>query len=114
MRCPACQSENEVGAESCFTCGQILSALIKRGSVIASRYEVVSPISKGGMGTVYLARDRVLSEKVAVKVLRPEVSRHPEMIRRFSAEMVLARKVRPPNVCRGFRPCTTRGSSTAT
>src|SRR5260370_8536720 len=80
MRCPSCQSENEVGAESCFTCGQILSALIKRGSVIASRYEVVSPISKGGMGTVYLARDRVLSEKVAVKVLPPACSRPPDLI----------------------------------
>jgi hypothetical protein len=100
MRCPSCGSENEPGAESCFTCGQILSALIKRGSLIASRYEVVSPIGKGGMGTVYLARDRVLAEKVAVKVLRPDLSRRPEMIRRFSSEMVLARKVRHPNVCR--------------
>jgi hypothetical protein len=100
MRCPSCRSENEPGAESCFTCGQILAALIKRGSLIASRYEVVSPIGKGGMGTVYLARDRVLSEKVAVKVLRPDLSRRPEMIRRFSSEMVLARKVRHPNVCR--------------
>jgi hypothetical protein len=102
MRCPSCRSENEPGAESCFTCGHVLAALIKRGSLIASRYEVVSPIGKGGMGTVYLARDRVLSEKVAVKVLRPDLSRRPEMILRFSAEMVLARKVRHPNVCRIF------------
>jgi serine/threonine protein kinase len=98
MRCPYCRSENELGAESCFTCGQALSAPIKLGSLIASRYEVLSPIGKGGMGTVYLARDRVLAERVAVKVLRPDVSRQPDMTRRFLSEMALARKVRHQNV----------------
>ena len=52
------------------------------------------------MGTVYRARDKVLGDKVAVKVLRPDLSRRPEMIRRFRSEMALARKVRHPNVCR--------------
>jgi serine/threonine-protein kinase len=52
------------------------------------------------MGTVYRARDRVLGDKVAVKVLKPELSRRPEMIRRFRSEMAMARKVRHPNVCR--------------
>ncbi len=54
------------------------------------------------MGTVYRARDRVLGDKVALKVMRGDLSSKPEMIRRFGAEMGLVRKVRHPNVCRIF------------
>jgi serine/threonine-protein kinase len=68
--------------------------------VIASRYEVLSTLGKGGMGTVYLARDRVLAERVAVKVLKSEFSRRPDMVRRFRSEMKVAQRVRHANVCR--------------
>ena len=102
MVCPACQSPNDPDAESCFNCGRPLAAPIKRGTVIASRYEVLSTLGKGGMGTVYLARDRVLAERVAVKVLKAELSRRPDMVRRFRSEMKAAQRVRHPNVCRIF------------
>jgi serine/threonine-protein kinase len=68
--------------------------------VLAGRYEIVDLIGRGGMGTVYRARDKVLGDRVAVKVLRADLSRRPEMIRRFRSEMSLARKVRHANVCR--------------
>src|SRR5260221_3941671 len=100
MRCPACQSETDPDSMACFNCGLAFSPPVKRGTVIAGRYEILDPIGRGGMGTVYRARDRVLSDKVAIKVLRSELSRRPEMIRRFRSEMALARKVRHPNVCR--------------
>jgi serine/threonine protein kinase len=100
MFCPACYTENDPDALACFSCGQTLSPPIKRGTVLSGRYEIVDLIGRGGMGTVYRARDKVLGDKVAVKVLRPDLSRRPEMIRRFRSEMSLARKVRHPNVCR--------------
>ncbi len=100
MRCPACQSETDPDSMACFNCGLAFSPPVKRGTVIAGRYEILDPIGRGGMGTVYRARDRVLSDKVAIKVLRSELSRRPEMIRRFRSEMAMARKVRHPNVCR--------------
>lgn len=100
MICPSCQAENEAAASNCFTCGLALTAVIRMGSIVASRYEVQGVLGKGGMGTVYRARDRLIGGPVAVKVLRPEVSRKPEMIRRFRSEMALAQKVRHPNVCR--------------
>src|SRR5262245_3012584 len=100
MKCPTCHSENEEQAETCFTCGHGLAAVIKRGSVIASRYEMLNPLGKGGMGMVYKAHDRVLEEDIAIKVLRADVARSPDMARRFRSEIRLARKVTHRNVCR--------------
>src|SRR5260221_10839590 len=100
MTCPTCNAPNEPGAEVCFTCGRVMAPPVMKGTVFGGRYEILDPIGRGGMGTVYRARDRVLGDKVAVKVLRAELSRRPEMIRRFRSEMAMARKVRHPNLCR--------------
>src|SRR5512143_817234 len=99
MICPSCQAVNDDTAEACFTCGKALFALTQ-GIVLASRYEVLRPLGAGGMGRVYKARDRVLDEDVAIKVLRPEFVRDPEMSRRFRSEIKLARKVSHRNLCR--------------
>ncbi|HEY7511744.1 MAG TPA: serine/threonine-protein kinase, partial [Vicinamibacteria bacterium] len=100
MICPTCSAENDDAAEeACFTCGKALHALTQ-GTVLAGRYEIVSPLGAGGMGRVYKAFDRVLEEHVALKVLRPEFAREPDMARRFLSEIKLARKVSHPNVCR--------------
>jgi serine/threonine-protein kinase len=51
------------------------------------------------MGMVFKAHDRVLDEIVALKTLRWDVAREPDVARRFQAETKLARKVRHRNVC---------------
>ncbi len=99
MICPSCKSENEDTAEACFTCGRALAALTQ-GSVIAARYEILSPLGKGGMGMVYMAHDRMLDETVAIKVLRAEFANTADMAKRFRHEIKLARKVSHRNVCR--------------
>ena len=99
MICPSCKALNDDSAEACFTCGRALSALTQ-GSVIAGRYEVLSPLGKGGMGMVYKAHDRMLDETVAIKVLRSEFANTAEMLKRFKHEIKLARKVSHRNVCR--------------
>jgi serine/threonine-protein kinase len=99
MRCPACGAENEDDAEVCFHCRALLGA-VTRGAVLGGRYEILSPLGRGGMGAVYRARDRVLEEDVALKVLRADVAGTEERARRFRSEVQLARRVSHWNVCR--------------
>src|SRR5690606_40760341 len=56
------------------------------GRVIDCRYAVERVLGEGGMGLVYLARHAVLNKPLAIKVLRPDVSKDDEIIRRFRQE----------------------------
>lgn len=67
---------------------------------LEGRYEDIQEIGRGGMGVVYRARDRETGALVALKELVPEIANDPERIERFKSELILARKVTHPNVCR--------------
>ncbi len=54
------------------------------------------------MGAVYKARDTELDRIVALKLIRPELARNPEILRRFKQELILARQVTHKNVIRIF------------
>jgi class 3 adenylate cyclase/predicted Ser/Thr protein kinase len=69
-------------------------------SALATRYDIVRVIGTGGMGVVYEALDRITNTTVALKVIRPELSAREDLIERFKAELVAARKVTHKNVCR--------------
>ena len=43
--------------------------------VLANRYELRTEIGRGGMADVYVALDRLLNRRVAVKVLSPTFAR---------------------------------------
>jgi eukaryotic-like serine/threonine-protein kinase len=72
------------------------------GSIIGERYEILAILGQGGMGTVYKAHDNELDRLVALKVIRPELTTDPEMLRRFKQELILARQVTHRNVIRIF------------
>ncbi len=103
MNCPSCHAENDDLLTSCAACGQALgtsaSPTLTVGTVVASRYEIQATLGKGGMGMVFKAKDKVLDEIVALKILRPDVAGSGEMAQRFRREIKLARKVRHRNVC---------------
>src|SRR5262245_28932145 len=67
---------------------------------LASRYDVLAEVGRGGMGVVYRARDRETEETVALKVLKTEIAARPDHIERFKSELRLARKITHKNVCR--------------
>ena len=56
------------------------------GKTLDDRYIVEEKLGEGGMGIVYRARHKAISKSVAIKVLRPEASRHKDAIARFRQE----------------------------
>ena len=60
--------------------------MLSKGQKINERYEIVKSIGEGGMANVYLAEDKILERKVAVKVLRGDLSADDKFIRRFERE----------------------------
>jgi hypothetical protein len=113
MNCPSCRAQNEAKAAVCFACGAPLHpalAALSEGAVFASRYEILGPLGRGGMGMVYRAFDRELGETVAIKVLRPDVARESGRVeQRFRSEIRLARRVRHRNVCSVYGDGEDRG-----
>jgi serine/threonine protein kinase len=68
------------------------------GTLLAQRYRLVSHLGGGGMGDVYRAVNEVVNREVAIKLLRPELSRSRETVARFVREARAANAVRHPNV----------------
>ncbi len=71
--------------------------MLKPGQMIA-HYRCVGKIGEGGMGVVYKVLDTRLDRHVALKVLRPELTRDPERRRQFLREARSAAAVRHPNI----------------
>jgi eukaryotic-like serine/threonine-protein kinase len=66
-------------------------------STFAERYEVLREVGRGGMATVYLARDRRYDRDVAVKVLNDDLSQALG-IERFQREIAITAKLTHPNI----------------
>ena len=64
-------------------------------------YEIVRALGAGGMGTVYLARDRRLHRQVALKFLQPGIDGKDED-RRLLREARAASALNHPNICQIF------------
>jgi serine/threonine protein kinase/Flp pilus assembly protein TadD len=120
ITCPKCHSENPETKQFCADCGTRLIPLAKdiyagitetvqtpikeltTGSTFAGRYQVIEELGKGGMGKVYKVFDTKIREKIALKLIKPEIASDKETIERFSNELKLARKIRHKNVCGMF------------
>ena len=68
--------------------------------VINGRFEVVNLLGSGGMGDVFEVKDLHLSEHVALKTIRPDLASDPRIVSRFKQEILVAKRVTHPNVCR--------------
>ena len=73
----------------------IQRSLLERA--ISAQYEVLRLLGQGGMGSVYLARERLLERLVAVKVLRSELV-HGDARERFIREARTAAKLTHPHI----------------
>ncbi|MHA7208291.1 protein kinase domain-containing protein [Arthrobacter sp. MDT1-65] len=68
------------------------------GATVDGRYVVQSRLARGGMSTVYLATDRRLDRRVALKVLYPHLADEPGFVDRFEQEAKSAARLSHPHV----------------
>jgi len=119
LECPKCHFENPDKTEFCGNCASPLSSPhdtsvdrtetlnmqlleLKTGSTLAGRYEIIEELGKGGMGRVYKAFDKEINEKIALKLIRPEIAANKKIINRFQNELKIARKIAHRHVCRMY------------
>ncbi|MFC2159060.1 protein kinase, partial [Acidobacteriota bacterium] len=108
VQCPKCQHNNPPDTAFCGKCATPLldSAEISHtqtyesakkelttGSTLAGRYQVIEELGRGGMGKVYKVLDTKINEKIALKLIRPEIASEKKTIERFSDELKIARKI---------------------
>jgi len=128
MRCPKCQAENSETIKFCGECGTQLTQAepvqspaspaddismptktieavkeeLTTGATFARRYQIIEELGRGGMGRVYKAMDTEINEKVALKLITPEIAKDKKTIERFRNELKFARKIRHKNVCQMY------------
>jgi len=118
LRCPKCDSENPGDTRFCGNCGAPLGhpleppaastetlvspaiRLLSPGTTFARRYQVIEELGRGGMGSVYKVYDTEVREKLALKLLNPEIAADTQIIERFRNELKLARTISHRNICR--------------
>jgi serine/threonine protein kinase/tetratricopeptide (TPR) repeat protein len=120
MHCPRCQSDNPEETRFCGRCGAALASSgspavsltqimaepvlsgLAAGQTFAGRYQVIEDLGQGGMGHVYKVYDTEVREKMALKILNPEIASDERTIERFRGELRLARTIAHRNVCRMY------------
>ncbi|MFN8534496.1 MAG: serine/threonine-protein kinase [Dehalococcoidia bacterium] len=71
-------------------------------SATLGNYILESAIGRGGMGTVYRARHRMLGNTVAIKIIHSHLVHDPTARDRFLREATVAAGLRHPNIVRVF------------
>ena len=67
-------------------------------TVLADRYEIEELVGRGGMSSVYRARDRSLGRLVAIKMLHQEYTSDSDQVERFRREARAVAKLAHPNI----------------
>ena len=68
------------------------------GKLLGGRYEIIDVVGVGGMAVVYRARCHVLNRYVAVKILKDEYAKDPDIRKRFSIESQAVAKLSHHNI----------------
>ena len=72
--------------------------MLKPGTYLQDRYEILSLIGTGGMSEVYQAKCHTLNRLVAIKVLKDEYSQDANFVSKFKMEAQAAAGLPHPNI----------------
>jgi serine/threonine protein kinase len=91
----------KTGKLSRFQATKLLAGTAR--GLLLGPFQILAPLGRGGMASVYLARDSRSGQLLALKVLLPKKSpRQERLLARFRREMDLSRRVADPNIARTF------------
>ncbi len=116
-QCVKCQASLPDNSRFCFACGadqtggggeagsaSVIENLQNRlQRLVQGKYQIKRLLGKGGMGAVFLADDLTLDREVAIKVLPPDFSSDPQVIKRFQQEAKTAAKLDHVNIIPIYR-----------
>jgi serine/threonine protein kinase len=117
MFCSRCGSEITGKSKFCPSCGLDLMATTPVHAIatgvlqeldlvreaLASEYEIIEELGRGGMAMVYRAKDRQLEREVAIKVLPFSLAFDTEFVERFQREARTAAQLEHPNIIAIYR-----------
>jgi serine/threonine-protein kinase len=116
-QCVKCHTTLPDSSRFCFACGadqtgsggeagsaSVIENLQNRlQRLVQGKYQIKRLLGKGGMGAVFLADDLALEREVAIKVLPPDFSSDPQVIKRFQQEAKTAAKLDHVNIIPIYR-----------
>ena len=79
--------------------GVAMTQTTASGLAFVDRFRVERVLGEGGMGKVYLAFDTLLARKVALKAIKDEKVRDPEVRERFRREALALARLNHPAIC---------------
>jgi len=116
VKCSRCGFDIPAGTRFCGRCAAPLQAEsgpppftetlrtpireLSGGTIFARRFQIIEELGKGGMGRVYKVFDLEVKEKLALKLLNPDIAADEQTIERFRSELRLARAVSHRHICR--------------
>lgn len=83
--------------------------MLKNGSMLNDRYEIIGVVGSGGMSDVYKAKCHKLNRYVAIKVLKKEYSMDKNFVSKFRAEAQSAAGLSNPNIVNIYDVCEDEG-----
>jgi serine/threonine-protein kinase len=94
--CPHCGGEHPPHRLKCTKTDMVLPLA---GRMLDEKFRLMRQIGKGGMASVWLAVNTRVERLVAIKLIRPEVVRRTDTVKRFRSEARAAGRIGHPNIC---------------
>jgi HEAT repeat protein/tRNA A-37 threonylcarbamoyl transferase component Bud32 len=97
--CTRCRSLLSGAASTCPSDGAPAEEVERLpGGTLLGAYRIDRVLGEGGMGFVYEATHEVLHRRTAIKLLRPELASHPQVVTRFLQEAKAVNVIDHPNI----------------